>query len=413
MHPVSPKNVHSIELVLEIGQRSVKRPAPSGVEYDAIRESPCLIFNGIEDRYGEIMFNGKRYAAHVVMYETAVQEVLPDGLIVRHKCDRPACVNPAHLESGTHHDNYLDTQKRRRNPAFGNRNGTKLYPERVPRGIRSYGEEVTWEKAGDIKECLTTLKSASRPDFISIAAHFATTPDLVEAIFNGDDFVNAAPSGRPIVFPSLTRETLTVPFPELRRNQLSESQVADIRWDYFIVRNANRRELKRNLRERYGISTATLDNILGRKTFKNVAPEIPLLTEQGSGVAILSDHEVQCIRATWDAYPTHQEKGLAAALARIFPVSHQSIQRIADRQQRESVPDDSSKALKIEEIPFKCLHKSGEEHPMRKLTESQVREIRRLNAEEKLRFRDIAERFGVSDTLIRLIVKRQIWKGVD
>jgi len=372
-----------------------------------------MIFNGVDDRYGAIMFNGEKYLTHVVMYEAAVQEVLPEGLIVRHKCDRPACVNPEHLESGTHRDNALDRQRRKKNPASGNRNGMRLYPERVPRGIRTYGEGVTFEDAGDIKECLTTLESPSRADFIAIAAHFETTPDLVEAIFNGDVFVNAVPSGHPIVFPPLSREILTVPFPELRRNQLSESQVADIRWEYFIAQNINRRKLKKDLRKRYGISTATLNAILGRWTFKNVAPELPVLTEKGSGVAILTDHEVQCIRATWDAYPTHQDKGLTAALARHFKVSHQSIERIADRQQRESVPDDSSKALKLDELPFKNLNKKGEQHPMRKLNETQVREIRRLSTEEKLSFRAIADRFQVTASNIRSIVKRKTWKGVD
>lgn len=359
------------------------------------------------------MFNHKKYKAHVVIYEAAVQEVLPKELIVRHKCDRPGCVNPAHLESGTHHDNYLDTQKRKRNPAFGDRNGTRLHPERVPRGIRSYGEEVTLEKAGGIKECLATLESPNRADFISIAAYFATTPDQVEAIFNGDDFATVAPSGHRIDFPSLSREILTVPFPELRINQLSESQVADIRWEYFIARNVDRREVKKDLRQLYDISRAALDAILVRRTFKNVAPELPVLKEQGSGVAILSDHEVQCIRATWEAYPTHQGKGLTAALARIFPLSHESIHRIINREQRNSVPDDPSKALALDELPFKKLHQKGEHHPMRKLNETQVREIRRLNAEEKLSFRAIADRFQVTASLIGLIVKRKIWKELE
>lgn len=37
---------------------------------------------------------------------------IPDGLVVRHKCDNKACFNPAHLEVGTHYDNACDAFER-------------------------------------------------------------------------------------------------------------------------------------------------------------------------------------------------------------------------------------------------------------------------------------------------------------
>lgn len=407
------KNVHPMELVFTIAVRSHEQPPPAGEAYKAISGSPCMIFKGDPNRYGEIMFNGTSYLAHRVAYEASVNELVPPGLLVRHKCDNLRCVNPRHLETGTHLDNYLDTQTRQRNPAFGARNGMKLYPERIPRGVRKYGRSITEADAADIKQCLSELDSADRADFISIAAHFSTTPDQVEAIFYGDDFMNVPASGSTINFKPLSRENLTVPFPALKRKDLTESQVADLRWEYFVAPNADRRALKLDLRKRYDISRATLHQILGRKTFPNVAPEIPVLKERGSGVAILSDCEVQAIRATWDRFPDLQSKGLTAALDRIFPVSHQSIQRIIDREQRNSVPDDPSKALTLDELPLKNLHQKGENHPMRKLNETQVREIRRLKGDGQLTNRAIAAQFNVTPELIGMIVNRKIWKEVE
>lgn len=48
------------------------------------------------------------------------------GKVVRHKCDNPRCINPEHLELGTHKDNTHDMLSRKRNRTripLGERNG--------------------------------------------------------------------------------------------------------------------------------------------------------------------------------------------------------------------------------------------------------------------------------------------------
>lgn len=42
---------------------------------------------------------------------------IPDGMVVRHKCDNPSCTNPDHLELGTRRQNVMDKIKRGRGNA--------------------------------------------------------------------------------------------------------------------------------------------------------------------------------------------------------------------------------------------------------------------------------------------------------
>ena len=75
----------------------------------------CWLFTGAKNRagYGNVRVGGTVMNIHRVSYLVNHGPLLEDRE-VRHKCDRPACFNPSHLEDGTKHDNLRDVIERGR-----------------------------------------------------------------------------------------------------------------------------------------------------------------------------------------------------------------------------------------------------------------------------------------------------------
>lgn len=87
--------------------------------------------------YGCIKIKNVLHAAHRIGYELYVGPI-PEGKILRHICDNPKCVNPAHMLPGTYSENTQDMIER-------------------GRGVDNSGEhhglsKLTWEDVQKIRE---------------------------------------------------------------------------------------------------------------------------------------------------------------------------------------------------------------------------------------------------------------------
>jgi hypothetical protein len=79
----------------------------------------CWLWTRSQDKDGYGKFRQGRLAdfkqkqAHRISW-TIAHGPIPEGLLVLHECDTPACVNPKHLRTGTHLENMADCDEKHR-----------------------------------------------------------------------------------------------------------------------------------------------------------------------------------------------------------------------------------------------------------------------------------------------------------
>lgn len=142
-----------------------------------VRTDECWLWKGglTSKGYGHLRVDGRIERAHRVLYEMAVGPI-PDGLVVRHDCDTPRCVNPFHLRVGTQAQNMQDAVERGLMPSGEYHGRTKLTSDQIA--------EIRWRWAED---------GAKQAD---LAAEFGISSSHVSRICTGQRRT-AAPTEHP------------------------------------------------------------------------------------------------------------------------------------------------------------------------------------------------------------------------
>jgi hypothetical protein len=89
---------------------------------------------------------GRNERAHRMAYQLFVESI-PEGEVVRHRCDNPACINPKHLVLGSQYDNVRDMMRRHRHiSGFAKLNPDKVVEirERMALGALQYEVAVDY-----------------------------------------------------------------------------------------------------------------------------------------------------------------------------------------------------------------------------------------------------------------------------
>lgn len=142
----------------------------------------CWIWSGSlnGNGYGAIWVGSRNWPAHRFSWELHNQRRVPAGLLVRHRCDFPLCVNPDHLIPGTAAENSADAKARGRTMS-GDRSSWRRCPELVLRGEAHNMAKLC---EADVLEIRAALAAGARR--IDMARRFGVSKGAIGFIARGE-----------------------------------------------------------------------------------------------------------------------------------------------------------------------------------------------------------------------------------
>jgi hypothetical protein len=133
-------------------------------------ETGCWIWTANKNNkgYGKLRVGDEKQYAHRVAYEL-YRGPIPKGIVVCHRCDNPACVNPDHLFLGTQAENIADMMVK----------GRQRLTER--RGTCNGNSKLS-------EADVVAIRSAENLKLRELAAHYGVTPTLISYIRRGKNW---------------------------------------------------------------------------------------------------------------------------------------------------------------------------------------------------------------------------------
>jgi hypothetical protein len=116
--------------------------------------------------------------AHRASWEMDQGRYVPDGLMVCHACDHPACVNPGHLWLGTMAENSLDAARKGRLAA---QLDAASYATRLRRYV---GDLHSSAKLSSAIVPAIRAACAAGDRFVDVAARFGVSDETIRSVFN-------------------------------------------------------------------------------------------------------------------------------------------------------------------------------------------------------------------------------------
>ncbi len=133
------------------------------------KTNECWLWKGGCNRngYGMITHDNINWLAHRLAWVLANGVKIDKGVVVRHKCDNPRCVNPSHLCLGEQTDNIQDMVLRKRQNFFGRRNQLQI-------GERNPAAKLTEKQVIEIR----SRRKQGEP-LLSLAVEFGISKSYV------------------------------------------------------------------------------------------------------------------------------------------------------------------------------------------------------------------------------------------